>query len=46
MARMRVMLVLLLAIAAGGALAYGTYTYVRNAPAAAAPSLRGDDLRR
>jgi pilus assembly protein CpaB len=36
MARMRVMLVLLLAIAAGGALAYGTYTYVRNAPAAAA----------
>jgi pilus assembly protein CpaB len=36
MARMRVMLVLLLAIAAGGALAYGTYTYVKNAPAAAA----------
>ena len=37
MARMRVMLVLLVAIAAGGALAYGTYTYVGNMPAAAAP---------
>ena len=36
MARMRVMLVLLLAIAAGGGLAYGTYNYVQNAPAAAA----------
>jgi pilus assembly protein CpaB len=36
MARMRVMLVLLVAIAAGGGLAYGTYNYVRNVPAAAA----------
>jgi pilus assembly protein CpaB len=37
MARMRVILVLLLAIAAGGGLAYGTYTYVQNMPASAAP---------
>jgi pilus assembly protein CpaB len=37
MARMRVMLVLLVAIAAGGGLAYGTYKYVRNMPAKAAP---------
>ena len=37
MARMRVILVLLVAIAAGGGLAYGTYTYVRNVPTAAAP---------
>ena len=36
MARMRVILVLLVAIAAGGGLAYGTYSYVRNVPAAAA----------
>jgi pilus assembly protein CpaB len=36
MARMRVLLVLLVAIAAGGGLAYGTYNYVRNVPAAAA----------
>ena len=37
MARMRVILVLLVAIAAGGGLAYGTYNYVQNVPAAAAP---------
>ena len=37
MARMRVILVLLVAIAAGGGLAYGTYNYVRNVPTAAAP---------
>ena len=36
MARMRVLLVLLVAIAAGGGLAYGTYNYVRNVPASAA----------
>ena len=36
MARMRVILVLLVAIAAGGGLAYGTYNYVRNVPASAA----------
>ena len=36
MARMRVILVLLVAIAAGGGLAYGTYSYVRNVPTAAA----------
>jgi pilus assembly protein CpaB len=36
MARIRVLLVLLVAIAAGGGLAYGTYNYVRNVPAAAA----------
>ena len=36
MARMRVILVLLVAIAAGGGLAYGTYSYVQNVPAAAA----------
>src|SRR4051812_14333279 len=36
MARMRVILVLLLAIAAGGGLAYGTYKYVQNVPASAA----------
>ena len=36
MARMRVLLVLLVAIAAGGGLAYGTYNYVRNVPAVAA----------
>jgi pilus assembly protein CpaB len=39
MARMRVLLVLLVAIAAGGGLAYGTYSYVRNVPAAAASSV-------
>ena len=33
MARMRVILVLLVAIAAGGGLAYGTYNYVQNVPA-------------
>jgi pilus assembly protein CpaB len=37
MARTRVILVLLVAIAAGGGLAYGTYTYVQNVPASAAP---------
>src|SRR4051794_41192710 len=37
MARMRVLLVLLVAIAAGGGLAYGTYKYVQNMPASAAP---------
>jgi pilus assembly protein CpaB len=37
MARMRVMLVLLVAIAAGGGLAYGTYKYVQRMPAEAAP---------
>jgi pilus assembly protein CpaB len=37
MARMRVILVLLVAIAAGGGLAYGTYNYVKNVPASAAP---------
>jgi pilus assembly protein CpaB len=36
MTRMRVILVLLVAIAAGGGLAYGTYNYVRSVPAAAA----------
>src|SRR4051794_23894258 len=36
MARMRVLLVLLVAIAAGGGLAYGTYKYVQNVPASAA----------
>jgi pilus assembly protein CpaB len=42
MARMRVFLVLLLALTAGGALAFGTYNYVSNtsssSPAAAIPS--------
>jgi pilus assembly protein CpaB len=38
MARMRLILVLLVAIAAGGGLAYGTYSYVRNMPAAASSS--------
>ena len=42
MARMRVFLVLLLALTAGGALAFGTYNYVQNSPsnspAAAIPS--------
>jgi pilus assembly protein CpaB len=37
MARMRITLVLLLAVAAGGGLAFGTYKYVNNVPAAAAP---------
>ena len=37
MARMRVILVLLVALAAGGGLAYGTYNYVQNVPASAAP---------
>ena len=32
MARMRVFLVLLLALTAGGALAFGTYNYVSNTP--------------
>ena len=36
MARMRMILVLLLAIAAGGGLAFGTYSYMQNVPAEAA----------
>ena len=36
MTRMRMILVLLVALAAGGGLAYGTYSYVQNMPAAAA----------
>ena len=36
MARIRLILVLLVAIAAGGGLAYGTYSYVKNMPASAA----------
>ena len=32
MARMRITLVLLLAIAAGGGLAFGTYRYMQNVP--------------
>ena len=36
MTRMRMILVLLVALAAGGGLAYGTYSYVQNVPAAAA----------
>ena len=32
MARMRVTLVLLVALAAGGGLAYGTYSYMQNVP--------------
>jgi pilus assembly protein CpaB len=38
MARMRVFLVLLLALTAGGALALGTYNYVSNAPSAGTPA--------
>jgi pilus assembly protein CpaB len=38
MARMRVFLVLLLALTAGGALALGTYNYVSNAPTAGTPA--------
>jgi len=33
MARMRVFIVLVLAIAAGGVFAFGTYNYVQNLPA-------------
>jgi pilus assembly protein CpaB len=36
---MRVFLVLLLALTAGGALAYGTYNYVQNAPVERAPGI-------
>jgi hypothetical protein len=32
MARMRITLVLLLALAAGGGLAFGTYRYMQNVP--------------
>lgn len=37
MARMRVFIVLVLAITAGGAFAFGTYNYVQKQPAASAP---------
>jgi pilus assembly protein CpaB len=36
---MRITLVLLLALAAGGGLAYGTYNYVKNVPTQTAPSI-------